>query len=216
MSVRFETFPVYPLGCNCSIVYFDSSKEAILVDPGGNEEEIQEKIEVGGYKLKYILHTHAHFDHCLGTAALSEKNLSAKLCLHRDDLFLYENLEMQCRAFGIRTTPKIREITHFLEDGEELRVGDTHAPRMEVLYTPGHTPGSVCFYLEAPDMRILFSGDTLFSGSIGRTDLWGGDSVKIIQSIKNRLFTLEDETVVVPGHGDFTKIYNEKRYNPFF
>lgn len=216
MSVHFETFPVYPLGCNCSIIYFDSSKEAILVDPGGNESEIQQKIEAGGYTLKYVLHTHAHFDHCLGTAEISDKNPEAKLCLHKGDLFLYENLEMQCRAFGLGGTPRIREISHFLEDGELLKVGAVQSPSVEVLYTPGHTPGSVCFYLEIPGTKILFSGDTLFNGSIGRTDLWGGDSIKIIQSIKSRLFSLDDETVVVPGHGDFTKIYREKKYNPFF
>lgn len=216
MSLQIETFPVYPLGCNCSLVYSEETGEAVLIDPGGNEDEIQTKIESRGLKLTNIIHTHAHFDHCLGTAGIAHKNSQARVCLHRGDLFLYENLEMQCRAFGVKSKINpIREISHFLKDEEEINLSESKIS-IKVLHTPGHTPGSLCFYLELPEQKILFSGDTLFNGSIGRTDLWGGDSEKIIKSIENRLFSLEEETIVIPGHGDFTKIYREKRFNPFF
>lgn len=186
-----------------------------MIDPGGREDLILEKLSAKNYTLTHILHTHAHFDHCLGTSKLAKAHPKSKISLHKADLFLYENMDMQCRAFGIHHSGgELQEISHFLEDEEEL---DFHTKSsIRVLFTPGHTPGSSCFYLDIDDKKILFSGDTLFSGSIGRTDLWGGDSEKIIHSIQNRLFTLEDETLVVPGHGEFTKIYREKRTNPFF
>lgn len=186
-----------------------------MVDPGGMEDEILEKLHQGNYTLTHILHTHAHFDHCLGTEKIAARHESAKVCLHKEDLFLYERLEMQCRAFGIHyEAAKIRDITHYLNDEEEFDFEVKSG--IKVIFTPGHTPGSTCFFLDLQDKKILFSGDTLFNGSIGRTDLWGGDSTKIIKSIENRLFTLEEETLVIPGHGDFTKIYREKRTNPFF
>jgi len=215
VSISVETFPVPPLGCNCTILTSDSTGEAIVIDPGGNEELILEKLSKKNYSLTHILHTHAHFDHCLGTSKIAEKHPNSKVSLHRKDLFLYEKMEMQCRAFGIHTSVgDIREISHFFEDEEEL---DFHTKSsIKVLFTPGHTPGSSCFFLDMEDKKILFSGDTLFSGSIGRTDLWGGDSEMIIHSIETRLFTLEEETLVIPGHGEFTKIYREKRTNPFF
>ena len=213
--MHVETFVVPPLGCNCSILYSDSTGEAIVIDPGGSEEEIQSKLNKKNVKLTHILHTHAHFDHCLGTSYLGMQNESAKICLHKGDLFLYERLEMQCKAFGMNAKINpIREISHFLEEDEEIDFSLDR--RIKVIFTPGHTPGSTCFYLELENEKILFSGDTLFNGSIGRTDLWGGDSSLILSSIKNKLFNLEEETIVVPGHGDFTKIYREKRYNPFF
>lgn len=213
MSIQIETFSVYPLGCNCSIVYSEITKEAYLIDPGGNEKEIIQKLKKQDLKLKAIIHTHAHFDHCLGTKSISVEFPNASVCLHKDDLKLYNMLSVQCRFFGV---PYIDEepqaITHFLEDTEELFL---HEKKFQVLHTPGHTPGSVCFYLELEEKPILFSGDTLFAGSIGRTDLWGGDFNTIMKSIKQKLLTLDDDTIVIPGHGEFTKIYNEKKYNPF-
>lgn len=213
--MSIETFPVPPLGCNCTILSSDTTGEAIVIDPGGREDWILEKLASKNYTLTHILHTHAHFDHCMGTSQLAKAHPKSKISLHKADLFLYENLDMQCKAFGIQNSAgELQEISHFLEDEEEL---DFHTKSsIRVLFTPGHTPGSSCFYLDMEDKKILFSGDTLFSGGIGRTDLWGGDSEKLIQSIQNRLFTLEDETLVVPGHGEFTKIYREKRTNPFF
>lgn len=211
--IQIETFPVYPLGCNCSIVYSQTTKEAYVIDPGGNENDIIQKLNQKGLSLKAIIHTHAHFDHCLGTKAISQKFPSASVCFHKGDLELYQMLPVQCRFFGLQYVGgELVPITHFLQDEEELPI---HENKLQVFHTPGHTPGSVCFYLELENQPILFSGDTLFAGGIGRTDLWGGDSYAILQSIKQRLLTLDDSTLVIPGHGEFTKIYNEKKYNPF-
>ncbi|MDX1959411.1 MAG: MBL fold metallo-hydrolase [Leptospiraceae bacterium] len=212
--IKIETFPVYPLGCNCSIVYSEETKDAILVDPGGDEKKILERFHKLGLRLSHIVHTHAHFDHCLATNPMANHFPESKVCLHKNDLFLYENLAKQCAFFGINyPNQEIKEISHFLQDEEELTLGKE---KLKVLFTPGHTPGSICFHLNHSHGSILFSGDTLFSGSIGRTDLWGGNYDQIITSIENRLFTLEDETIVIPGHGEETKIYREKRTNPFF
>jgi len=213
MPIQIETFPVYPLGCNCSIVFSNESKEAIVIDPGGSEKEIIDKLFKKGLSVKLILHTHAHFDHCLGTKFIAELNPQAKICLHRDDLKLYEMIPIQCSYFGIPLPNyTLKEITHFLEDEEEFIL---EGEKLKVLFTPGHTPGSCSFYFEYSSGSILFSGDTLFAGGIGRTDLWGGDYYTIMKSIKQRLLTLEDSTLVIPGHGETTQIYKEKKYNPF-
>lgn len=213
MSIQIETFPVYPLGCNCSIVYSDVTKEAILIDPGGSEEDIFKRLNEQGLKITKILHTHAHFDHCLGTKTVSERFPEASVCLHKLDLELYEMIPVQCKYFGIPYKGEsLKEITHFLQDEEEILLEGTI---LKVLFTPGHTPGSSSFYLRFGDRSILFSGDTLFAGGIGRTDLWGGDPYAIIKSIKERILTLEDSTLVIPGHGGNTQIYKEKKFNPF-
>jgi glyoxylase-like metal-dependent hydrolase (beta-lactamase superfamily II) len=213
MAIQFETFPVPPLGCNCSILSDEASREAIVVDPGGSIPKIIEYLKSKDLSLKYIIHTHAHFDHCMGTSSL-HKTLNGKVCLHKGDMFLYENLAQQCQAFGVRyEKEEMVSVTHFLEDNEVLKIGEE---KLEVLHTPGHTPGSVCFVGESIEKPVLFSGDTLFAGSIGRTDLWGGNYQQIIKSIENRLFTLDEATLVIPGHGELSDIFKEKRYNPFF
>ncbi|MCB1141290.1 MAG: MBL fold metallo-hydrolase [Leptospiraceae bacterium] len=215
MSIQMVTFPVYPLGCNCTILYSEESHKAVVIDPGGEDQKILSFLKEKQLILTDILHTHAHFDHCLGSSRLKDAHLDSRLALHREDLPLYENLEMQCRMFGVPFSKEpIREIGHFLEDEERLISPDSS--HFEVLFTPGHTPGSVCFLLKTEKDQFLFSGDTLFSGSIGRTDLWGGDSEKILRSIEDRIFRLEEETIVIPGHGEMTSVLREKRSNPFF
>lgn len=214
MAILIETFPVYPLGCNCSIVSCEETKEAVIIDPGGNEDKILKYVSQKELEVKEILHTHAHFDHCLGTSHIRARIPTSKIRLHKDDLELYNHLEAQCRAFGVPYDLKdLKPIDTFLEDTEVLSLGK--APTMEVLHTPGHSPGSVCFSIQSSDYRILFSGDTLFSGSIGRTDLWGGDYPSIIKSIKTRLIHLSDDTIIIPGHGEQSSIYQEKKYNPY-
>ncbi|MCB1138889.1 MAG: MBL fold metallo-hydrolase [Leptospiraceae bacterium] len=209
------SFPVWPLGCNCSIIECKSSKEAIVVDPGGEEEKILKVLKERGLTVSRIVHTHAHFDHCLGTHGLAEglrevnPNAEIQIGLHQGDSFLYRNLGMQCGWFGLPPMDAKEAINLDLEDGMELPVGNH---RLHVLHTPGHTPGSCCFSVEG----LVFSGDTLFAGGIGRTDLPGGDSEAILKSIRGRLFTLDDGTAVIPGHGGFTRIYEEKHSNPFF
>ncbi len=210
--MNIETFPVYPLGCNCSILSEENSNEAIIVDPGGDEKRIIAYLHKKNLKPKYIIHTHAHFDHCLGTKPVSDEFEGSKIALHKDDLDLYQNIHSQCKLFGIKFTGEIKELDFYLEDNQILEFGKS---KLEVIHTPGHSPGSVCFHLHTPEKPILFSGDTLFAGGIGRTDLWGGNYETIMKSIKNRLLNLEDETVVIPGHGGNSIIYNEKNYNPF-
>ncbi len=203
------TFPVGPLQCNCSIISCPDTKEAIIIDPGGDAEKIMDYVREHGLTVKYLLHTHAHFDHILASGEI--KNLTgAKICLHKADKFLYDNLPGQGMLFGFKAK-KPEAIDHYLVDEEELNFGKF---KTSVLHTPGHTPGSLCFSV-ADKNALLFAGDTLFNGSIGRTDLWGGSFDDIIKSINNRLLTLDDSTEVIPGHGENTNIWQEKRHNPF-
>ena len=214
-NATVTSFPVWPLGCNCSIIECKGSKEAIVVDPGGEEEKILSVLNERGLQVSQIIHTHAHFDHCLGTHGVAEALREAdpekivQVGLHKGDSFLYRNLAMQCGWFGLPPMEAQESINLDLEDGMIMHFGDQ---KLEVLHTPGHTPGSCCFSVEG----LVFSGDTLFAGGIGRTDLPGGDSDEILKSIRSRLFSLDDGTAVIPGHGGFTRIYNEKTTNPFF
>ncbi|MCW5824756.1 MAG: MBL fold metallo-hydrolase [Cyanobacteria bacterium TGS_CYA1] len=204
-----ETFPVGPLQCNCSIIGCTETKEAIIVDPGGDPQDIVAMCQSKNLKIKYLVHTHAHFDHIHGSRAVKEAT-GAEICLHKEDDWLYQNLAMQCQMFNFECDEPL-PVDRYLEDEEELFIGET---KFTVMHTPGHTPGSVCFSLKYNE-NVLFSGDTLFSRSIGRTDLWGGSYEKIIKSINDRLMVLEDDTRVVTGHGPSTTIWEERKHNPF-
>jgi len=208
-SLIVETFPVGPLQCNCSIIACPETREAIIVDPGGDAPLIKQKVADLGLKVRYLLHTHAHFDHIGATAEL-KRDLGAKILLHPDDRFLYDQIQMQGHMFGFRLDPTV-PVDQDFEDEMRLPFGQQSSL---VLHTPGHTPGSVCFHLHA-DQSYLFSGDTLFQGGVGRTDLWGGSQPDLMRSIKQRLLTLDDSTTVYPGHGQTTTIWNEKKQNPF-
>ncbi|HWC51691.1 MAG TPA: MBL fold metallo-hydrolase [Nitrospira sp.] len=203
-----KTFPVPPLGCNCSIIGDPVSKQAIVVDPGGAPERILHEVQELGLTVTKILHTHAHFDHFLASGEM-KKATGAVLCLHQDDLELWDMLETQCRTFGVPYTA-VPPPDQWIRDEEKVSVGRVTAV---ALHTPGHTPGSMSFHL--PEVRIVLAGDTLFRGSIGRTDLWGGDFDAIERSIRDRLYTLDDATVVVTGHGPETEIGWEKDRNQF-
>ncbi len=185
------------------------TKEAAVIDPGGDVEKILELLKEHDFQVKYLLHTHAHFDHIFGSSQLKEAT-GAKICLHEKDKWLYENLPMQCGLFGF-SAEKPTAVDHYLNDEEQIKIGEL---KTQVLHTPGHTPGSLCFNLADKD-SVLFAGDTLFHRSIGRTDLWGGSFDDIIDSIRNRLFTLDDSTRVITGHGESTDIWSEKKENPF-
>lgn len=203
-----KTFSVPPLGCNCSIIGDPITKQAIVVDPGGAADRILQEVRQLGLTVTHILHTHAHFDHFLASGDI-RKATGATICLHRDDLNLWSNLEMQCRMFGVPYVPAPMP-EYWLADDEKVLVGQVS---VVALHTPGHTPGSMSFHL--PHHRLVLAGDTLFRGSIGRTDLWGGDFQAIEQSILDRLYTLHDATVVVTGHGLDTEIGWEKESNQF-
>lgn len=203
-----RTFPVPPLGCNCSILGDPISKQAIVVDPGGDHQRILKEVRLLDLTVVSILHTHAHFDHFLASGEM-KKATGAVLCLHSDDRELWQMLELQCRTFGVpyRSVPMP---DYWLHDGEKIIVGGLEG---RALHTPGHTPGSMCFYMASEN--LLLSGDTLFRGGIGRTDLWGGDFKAIERSIRECLYALGEHTHVVPGHGPDTKIGFERECNPF-
>jgi hydroxyacylglutathione hydrolase len=200
------TFPVGALQCNCSIVWDPSSREAIVVDPGADADKIISWISKENLTLKAAIHTHAHFDH-IGASTEVHQKLKAPLHLHPEDAALWENLDMQGKAFGFKLD-KIPRWQTDLHDEDCLQFGSF---QVKVLHTPGHTPGSCSFSCH----EFLFSGDTLFRGSIGRTDLWGGDFSQISKSIKDRLYSLDEDTVVVCGHGPNTSIGSERRSNAF-
>jgi hydroxyacylglutathione hydrolase len=203
-----ETFAVGPLQCNCTILGDEEAGEAIVIDPGDEVGRIHRRLTALGLKLKQILVTHAHIDHVGG--ALKLKRLTgAPILLNENDLPLLEMMEMQAGWLGL-ATPETATPDAPLADG--LRVGLDRYPA-EVLHTPGHTQGSVCLHF-AP-LKMVIAGDTLFAGSIGRTDLPGGNSRQIIDSIKTRLLVLPDETKVLPGHGPATAIGVERRSNFF-
>ena len=203
-----KTFSVPPLGCNCSIIGDPVTKQAIVVDPGGAPERILQEVRQLGLTVTHILHTHAHFDHFLAAGDMKTAT-GATLCLHQDDLDLWKNLEAQCRLFGVSYVP-VPMPDYWLKDEEKVAVGQVS---VVALHTPGHTPGSMSFHL--PHEKLVLAGDTLFRGSIGRTDLWGGDFEAIEQSIRERLYTLDDATAVVTGHGPETEIGWEKEANQF-
>jgi hydroxyacylglutathione hydrolase len=203
-----ETFPVGPLACNCTLMGDEEAGEAIVIDPGDEVGRIHKRLTDLGLKLKQILVTHAHIDHVGG--ALKLKRLTgAPILLNEDDLPLLKMMEMQAGWLGV-ATPETAPPDALLSDG--LVVGLDRYPA-QVLHTPGHTQGSVCLHF-AP-LKMVFAGDTLFAGSIGRTDLPGGNYDQIIDSIHLRLLPLPDETKVVAGHGPGTTIGAERKSNPF-
>jgi glyoxylase-like metal-dependent hydrolase (beta-lactamase superfamily II) len=210
MGVIVETFPAGPLGCNCSLVVDDATKRAIVVDPGGDFELIDAKLDALGAKLDAIVHTHTHIDHVGATAAVQRKT-SARACIHEQDRFLYDLLPVQAAMLGI-PLPDTAEMEGSLTDGGAIRAG---AVEMGVLHTPGHTPGSVTFVLKTEDGTRVFSGDTLFRRGIGRTDLWGGDFGLIMRSLHEKILTLPEDAIVIPGHGPNTTIGEERTKNPF-
>ena len=203
-----ESFPVGPLQANCILLGDEEAGEAIVIDPGNEAERIHGRLTELGLKLKQILLTHAHIDHAGG--ALKLKQLTgAAIFLNDDDRSLLNTMKMQASWIGI-PTPETAPPDEGLTDGQI--VGLERYPA-QVIHTLGHTQGSVCLHF-AP-LKLLVAGDTLFEGSIGRTDLPGGNFDQIIDSLHNRLLALPDETRVLTGHGPETTIGAERRSNPF-
>lgn len=256
-SLIHITIPVGMLQCNCSIIGDPLTREALVVDPGDEVERVLDLLGRRRLTVKAIVSTHAHIDHVGGLAKLHQYT-GAPVLMHRDDLPLYQAMDIQASFLGV-LPPELTEVDQLLKEGDVLRWGSLEA---QVIHTPGHTPGSVSLYLphnagrisvtdkgiemgvrtgaeegvqtpgngsdlkeneaeEAGSGKIqihvpqLLSGDTLFKGSIGRTDLWGGSMEEIMDSLRSKLMQLPDATIVHPGHGPMTTIGQEREVNPF-
>ncbi|HEX3368416.1 MAG TPA: MBL fold metallo-hydrolase [Candidatus Cybelea sp.] len=206
-----ETFAVGPLACNCTILADDRSGEAIVVDGGDGVGEVDAYLRERNWRAKMLVHTHAHIDHIGDLGRLRELTHGRGL-LHPADLPLYETLAMQARWLGLPYAPRTVALDGDLLDGDTFELGEA---RIAVLHTPGHTPGSVSFAVDNGSETILLTGDTLFAGSIGRWDLGGTSMADIVSSIRRKLMDFPDATPVIPGHGPFTTIGNERRENPY-
>ena len=205
--VLLKWFPVGPLACNCTIIGDSLTREGVIVDPGGDAERIMGAVNELGLTIKAILHTHAHLDHILAAGEIHERT-GAPVCLHKGDKFLWDSLESQCRMFGIPYSP-CPDPQHWMKDDDGIFLSSGTA-----IHTPGHTPGSMSFWFN--EYNLLVAGDTLFRQGIGRTDLPGGDFRQIEHSILEKLFRLDDDVLVITGHGEDTSIGFEKKVNPFF
>ena len=203
--MKMKTFQAGPLEANNYLLWDEETKQAILIDCSDFSQELRENIKTLGLKLEYILLTHGHFDHVLGVNETA-KELGAKVGTHKDDLPLLENInEFSAFVDFPQTTPP--KVDFYLNDSDEIEFGKN---RIKVFHTPGHTEGGVCYLVNG---EKLFSGDTLFRGSYGRTDLFGGNFEKIYSSINNVLFKLDDNIEVYSGHGESSTIGFEKKYN---
>lgn len=203
-----QVFPVGPLQCNCSIVGDEQTHEAMVIDPGDEVEQILEVLRQKQFVLRHIVITHAHIDHVGGAMKLKAAT-GAAILMNQNDYALLKMLDIQAAWLGMKSPGKVA-IDASLDDGQTLDTGTIFA---NVIHTPGHTEGSSCLFF--PVEKKLIAGDTLFAGSIGRTDLPGGSMDKIMRSLHTRLLALPDEVEVIPGHGPLTTIGRERESNPF-
>jgi len=203
-----EIFPVGPLACNCSVIGDETTREGIVIDPGDEVDEIMAIVRRHGLTVKQIVVTHGHVDH-VGGAMKLKRLTGAPILLNQNDYDLLKTADQVAVWLGMVPPGKI-DIDQDLSAGDTVSVGNLKA---EVMHTPGHTEGSVCLYF-APEQKLI-AGDTLFAGSIGRTDFPGGNFKKIMHSLKGPVMSLPDETVVIPGHGPTTTIGQERETNPF-
>jgi glyoxylase-like metal-dependent hydrolase (beta-lactamase superfamily II) len=203
-----EILPVGPLQCNCSVIGDETTHEAMVIDPGDEIEDVLALVRKHNLQVKQIVITHAHIDHVGGAMKLRAAT-GAPILLNQNDYELLKMLDVQAAWIGVASPGEV-VIDRSVSTGETVAAGSLTA---QILHTPGHTEGSICLYF--PAQQKLIAGDTLFAGSIGRTDLPGGSHKKILSSIHDTLLALPDETVVVPGHGELTTIGQERESNPF-
>jgi glyoxylase-like metal-dependent hydrolase (beta-lactamase superfamily II) len=206
-----ETFPVGMLGCNCTIVGDREGGDAIVIDGGDEVPEVARRLEAHGLRARYLVHTHAHIDHIGALGPLRER-VGGEGLLHAADLPLYATLTEQARWLGLALAPQVVPLDGALADGDVLHAGGL---ALRCIHTPGHTPGSTSFALDADGGTVLFTGDTLFRGAVGRWDLGGTSLSDIVRSIRTKLLVYDDASVVVPGHGPATTIGEERRANPY-
>ncbi len=203
-----EILPVGPLQCNCSVIGDESTRGGLVIDPGDNIEDVVSIVRKHNLQIKQIVITHAHIDHVGGAMQLRAAT-GAPILLNQNDYALLKMLDAQAAWIGVAPPGRV-EIDHSVAQADSIKTGSLSA---DVIHTPGHTEGSICLYF--PAEKKLIAGDTLFAGSIGRTDLPGGSFEKIIRSLHDKVLELPDDTVVIPGHGPLTTIGDERQSNPF-
>lgn len=205
----YRIIPVTPFEQNCTLLWCKDTREAAVVDPGGDLDRIRAAVAVAGVTVTQVLLTHAHIDHAGGAAEFAESAGVPIIGPHPGDQFWIDGLARQARMFGF---PEARPFTpdRWLAQGDDVQVGTLS---LEVRHCPGHTPGHVVFWVPAENLAIV--GDVLFAGSIGRTDFPGGDFDTLVRSIREQLFTLGDDVAFIPGHGPMSSIGEERRSNPF-
>ncbi len=199
---------VGPLQVNCFILWDSETLEAAVVDPGGGADAITREIEINNLKLKTIINTHGHFDHVGANGAL-KKEFNVPIAIHKLDAYRLKEASANAMSFGIEAPPS-PDAEILLEDGSVIEIGSL---KIEVIHTPGHTEGGVCLYIR--DRKMLITGDTIFAGAVGRTDLTGGSFDELMKSIKEKILVLDDETEIYPGHEGFSTIKKEKMQNPY-
>jgi len=202
-----EIVVVGPLAVNCLIVGCDKTKIGAIIDPGDETAVITKTVEELGLDIKYILLTHGHVDHLAEVQRLKEK-FNAEFLMHQADSFLVQHASTQASMYGL-TNPGNPKPERYLSEGDTISVGEL---KINVFHTPGHSPGSITYFVEDK----MFVGDLIFAGSIGRTDLPGGNYEQLIQSVETKIFTKPDSTEIYPGHGPSTIVGTEKATNPFF
>lgn len=207
--MAYHSLPVTSFEQNCSLLWCDATMEAAVIDPGGDEQRIIDAVFQHHLKPAKVILTHGHLDHVGGTAAIAEYYGIPVVGPHRDDTFLLENLDVQAQMFAF---PKPRDITidQWLQQGDKITVGES---MLTVLHCPGHTPGHIVLF--DAEHKLLFAGDVLFRGAIGRTDFPRGNHQQLVESIQQRLWPLPDDVTVIPGHGPETSIGVERDTNPF-
>ena len=206
--MKLEIAQTGPLEVNTYILMDEESKEAVLIDVGGEFENIKNDLDKKGYKIKFILNTHGHFDHVLGEVEIQQKYPEIQILMHKDDTSHFSRLQEEMQYFGINYKTEPLKLNEFIDENSTLFIGKN---KIEIFYTPGHSKGSLSFYVDGK----LFTGDALFYSSIGRTDFYDGDYDTLISSIKTKLLVLPEETIVYPGHGPHTTIKKEKNTNPY-
>ncbi|MBF0360740.1 MAG: MBL fold metallo-hydrolase [Oligoflexia bacterium] len=222
------TISVHVIGSlsnNCITIYSPKTLDAIIIDSGNDNDAILRLIKKFNLKVQKLVYTHAHYDHITSADVIRSRFTNAKLYLHEQEMPVYRFVPQQVLMTTGENLNKLNPVDQFVKEGEKLGLelsdgvdgveGEEFKGLLNAIHTPGHTPGHLCFLCNFFSIPILFSGDTLFQQSVGRTDLPGGSFGQIQKSIKEKLFTLPENTVVIPGHGDFTTIGEEKKYNPF-
>ena len=207
--LHYQVIPVTPFAQNCTLLWDDASGQAVLIDAGGDSAKLKQAVEKAGVKIAALWLTHGHLDHVGAVGELAQFYGVPVIGPHKEDDFWLEALSQQSKMFGFPVPQRV-EVTQWLEGGEQLQLGQY---RFDVRFTPGHTPGHVVIY--SKDLGLVWTGDVLFAGSIGRTDFPRGNFEQLMTSIRQQLFSLPDDTKFIAGHGPMSTIGQEKRTNPF-